>query len=386
MKVALFTSVYPPRIGGPSTQARHLAKVLTRTGWDTVVVTFGESNDKGDDDGTPVHYLKAYDGAFWGPAAQYTNFVRRLFAVLRAERPDVFVYLSGCDYGCGPAGLVARALGLPRLAKFAGDLVWEVLSRRDLTEYAYPEIHHSSPMARALSSWQRFALRQYSLVWATSAFQEGILREVVGLRADRIHRMPNYVSVSNEGHDGRSDHNGLIFLSVCRFEPWKRVEDVIAAFAQLDHSAHKLRLVGGENPPLERKLKALADDLGVSESVEFVGPVSPVEVKQEYARADVFVSASVYEPFGIACVEAMEAGLSVVATKVGGVAEVVEDGVTGILVSPGDLDGLASVMKQLSGDVEARRRMGEAAQRRAHDFDLDTHMDDVLELLSKAIG
>ena len=83
-----------------------------------------------------------------------------------------------------------------------------------------------------------------------------------------------------------------------------------------------------------------------------------------YQRAALLVMPSFYESFGIACLEAMAFGLPVVATRVGGLPEVIEDGVTGLLVPPGDADALAQAMIRLLSDADLRRRMGQAGRER----------------------
>lgn len=86
------------------------------------------------------------------------------------------------------------------------------------------------------------------------------------------------------------------------------------------------------------------------------------------AGFDLVASAARFETFGIGLLEAMGAGLPVVATRVGGVPEVVQDGVTGILVEPGDTAALAAAIGRLAGDADLRRRMGEAGRERARRF------------------
>jgi glycosyltransferase involved in cell wall biosynthesis len=78
----------------------------------------------------------------------------------------------------------------------------------------------------------------------------------------------------------------------------------------------------------------------------------------------VFVMPSYYETFGISCLEAMAFGLPVVATRAGGLPEVVEDGVTGLLVPPGDTHALAEAIGRLLRDPDLRRRLGEAGRER----------------------
>jgi starch synthase len=86
--------------------------------------------------------------------------------------------------------------------------------------------------------------------------------------------------------------------------------------------------------------------------------------------ADVFVFPSLYEAVGIALLEAMACGRPIVASRTGGIPEVVEDGVSGQLVTPGDAADLARALVLLAGDPERRRRLGNAARARAEAFDI----------------
>jgi glycosyltransferase involved in cell wall biosynthesis len=83
-----------------------------------------------------------------------------------------------------------------------------------------------------------------------------------------------------------------------------------------------------------------------------------------YRRAALFVMPSYYETFGISCLEAMAFGLPVVATRAGGLPEVVEDGVTGLLVPPGDSAALADAICRLLADADLRQRLGETGRER----------------------
>jgi starch synthase len=94
-------------------------------------------------------------------------------------------------------------------------------------------------------------------------------------------------------------------------------------------------------------------------------PVS--EVVQLYSHAAVFVCPSVYEPFGLINLEAMSCGTAVVASGVGGILEVVEDGKTGLLVPPARPDELAAAIRKLLDDPARARAMGQAGRRRVED-------------------
>ena len=123
-------------------------------------------------------------------------------------------------------------------------------------------------------------------------------------------------------------------------------------------------LVGGPAPPEgdeeERRLRALAAELGVAEQVRFLG--DRPDVADLLGALDVAVLSSNYEGTPLSVMEYMAAGKPVVATRVGGVPELVEDGVTGLLVDPQDPEGLAAAIAVLLRDPGRAARMGEAAR------------------------
>jgi glycosyltransferase involved in cell wall biosynthesis len=157
-----------------------------------------------------------------------------------------------------------------------------------------------------------------------------------------------------------------------RLAPQKGQREFLVAFATAfaDEPSVCARVVGaalfGEDD-YAASLRDLASELGVSDRVEFVGFVPAVGT--ELARLDVLVVPSlVPEGFGLTVIEGMAAGLPVVAPDAGGPADIVTDGVDGVLVPPGDAVALASALRRLASDPPTRQRLGDAARRRAADF------------------
>jgi glycosyltransferase involved in cell wall biosynthesis len=124
----------------------------------------------------------------------------------------------------------------------------------------------------------------------------------------------------------------------------------------------------------------MAQEMRIDHAVDLRGAVpSDGDVRSAFLDADVFCLPSLQEGFGIAFVEAMAAGLPIVAVRAGAVPEVVEDGVTGLLVPPSDPSAVAGAIIRLLDDREARFRMGEEGTRRAERFDLQRVADQFLE-------
>jgi glycosyltransferase involved in cell wall biosynthesis len=122
-----------------------------------------------------------------------------------------------------------------------------------------------------------------------------------------------------------------------------------------------LFLLAGDGPDRER-LEARAAELGVAERVRFLGRRE--DVPQLLAACDVFALPSLYDGSSLAVLEAMAAGRAVVSSAIGGTAELIEDGETGLLVPPGDPAALATALRRLIGDEELRSRIADRGRQR----------------------
>lgn len=130
----------------------------------------------------------------------------------------------------------------------------------------------------------------------------------------------------------------------------------------------ELVVVGGQGPTPEPEFRAIVEEFaaaGLEESL--VGPEYGEQVKQRLRSADIFVLPSYLEGQPIAIIEAMAAGVPVVATAIGAVPDLIRDGVDGIVVSPGDVDGLADALESLIRDPAVRARMGTSVRQRAEE-------------------
>ena len=156
----------------------------------------------------------------------------------------------------------------------------------------------------------------------------------------------------------------------------KGYADLLRAAAILRGGSVPVHVVvaGEARGKLTDELLALRQELGLEPRVHFLGLVD--QVPSFLAELDLFVSSSTSEGFSIACVEAMAAGLPVVATRSGGPEEIVLPGETGLLVPVSDPEALAAALADLAANPNLRRRMGEAGQQRARKtYSLDAMLD-----------
>ena len=181
-----------------------------------------------------------------------------------------------------------------------------------------------------------------------------------------IHVIPNFVDLEEfRPAEKRAELATAIHIS--NFRRVKRVPWLVDAFAD---ALTTLRARGqdaelvlvGEGPQLG-EARRVARERDVSDRVRFLGLRS--DLAELLAPADLFCLASTEESFGLSALEAMSAGTAVLGTRVGGVAEVVTDGTTGVLVDPEDRGAYASEMARLLGDRQGAARLGAAARDRA---------------------
>lgn len=156
----------------------------------------------------------------------------------------------------------------------------------------------------------------------------------------------------------------LLVGIVARLVPIKAHEVFLRAAASTVRRVPRARFLIVGDGERRAELEGLARELGVADRTRFLGWRSDLD--RVYADLDLVALTSQNEGSPVSLIEAMAAARPVVATRVGGVPDLVEDGPTGWLVPPGDADALASAIAALLGDPERRRKLGEAARARAY--------------------
>ncbi|HEX4460281.1 MAG TPA: glycosyltransferase, partial [Polyangia bacterium] len=143
------------------------------------------------------------------------------------------------------------------------------------------------------------------------------------------------------------------------FRPLKRVDDVVRVFARVRQTLDCRLVLIGDGPERAR-VEALVHALGLAGDVRFLG--EQLHVAPILRECDVFLLPSVTESFGLAALEALASGVPVVATRAGGLPEVVHDGENGLLATVGDVEAMAAAVTRLLSDAPLHARMAAAAR------------------------
>lgn len=214
----------------------------------------------------------------------------------------------------------------------------------------------------------RYAVERSDRVTAVSRFLADQTRDMLGVDVpiDVIH---NFVDTDrfrrnpDPGVRARFAHpEEAILVHVSNFRPVKRTLDVIEVFARVSAEIPARLLMVGDGPERARAFD-LAGKLGVLGRTQFLGSFPDVETV--LSIADLFLLPSAQESFGLVALEAMSCEVPVVASRIGGIPEVVEEGETGLLAELGDVDAMAHAALGILRDEATYRRMGAAARRRA---------------------
>lgn len=377
MRALELTQRFPPALGGVENHVWHLAEGLRRRGVDVEVFTTDLQKD------LPLERLPAPEASFDYPVHRFT-------AVKMADLPHALgnvapAMLTGVLSGRWD---VVHAHAYGYFPTFAGALS-KVLDRSALVITPHSDPGRPTREKRAFDRVvPRATLRRAHRVIALTESERSYL-ESLGVAPDRIAVIPNGVDMAefssfhprtDRGHPVR-----VLFAGRC-YPEQKGLEVLMHAMARLrERKDIELRIVG-EDWGGHDVVRSLTRTLGLGDGVTLVGKVTRPALLEEFRRADVFVLPSLFDSFPIAVLEAMAAALPVVATRVGGVPDVVADGQTGLLVAPGDPHGLADGLRQLADDPAARRAMGERGQERARTFSWDDVLTRIQGVYDEAIA
>jgi glycosyltransferase involved in cell wall biosynthesis len=346
VNVLIVTGIWPPDVGGPASHAPEAAEFLRAHGHTVEVVTTAERAPARE--AYPVRWTSRRLPA----GARHAHGAA---LIARAARRADVVYATGLYVR---SALACTLAARPLVVKLTSDPAYERGVWRDASRIEL----------RVLRAVRDLALPRAAHVLTPSSF----LRERAlswGLRPERVTVLPNPAPElpplpapaelrSRLGVDGRT----LAFAG--RLTVQKAVEVTLDAVARIDSVTLLVAGDGSERVALERR----ARELGIADRARFLGALDRRSVLEVLHAGDALVLSSSWENFPHAVVEALAVGTPVIATAVGGVTEVVEHEVNGLLVPPGDPAALAAAISRYFDDPELRERLRAATVSSVADY------------------
>ncbi len=323
--------------GGAERQLFYMLQALCQRGTTLRVLCL----DRGEFWETPIRSLGV--SVTWvGQSQSRLARLIRILKELRNDPPDLCQ--SQHFFANAYAGLPARLLGFGAIGAMRSETVPELLKNG------------------LVGGWLNLRLPRLIAANSRAAIQQAIAR---GIPASRLHFLPNVVDMGLFKPPEIHAERPLTLLSVGRIVTDKRLDRFIAALGRLrtdfDVQARGWIVGPAQDPGLLKELEAQAARLGLlPERLQFLGGVSTMAPL--YQQADICVLTSDFEGTPNVLLEAMASGLPVVATRVGGVPEIVQHGKTGLLLDRDDEEGLVAALLELAKDPRRRMEMGRHAR------------------------
>ncbi|MEO6708669.1 MAG: glycosyltransferase family 4 protein, partial [Planctomycetota bacterium] len=383
LRILITTPVFPPDLGGPAVYVPSVGRFLAARGHQVKVVAFCS-------DPRPSGY--PFEVVSILPAPMLLRYLRAFFVVLRHARECDVVYVN--EHLALLHVLAARLRGRPVIIRMMVDGAWEISHRKGwiggdtIDEFQKKDYGWRVALMRRLQKrWWGSARR----VIACSNYLRGIAMTSYGQSADKVRLIHNAYngpapdSVRETPSEARAKlglaEGPRYLLTICRLMVWKRVDGIILALKSLPDDVELL--VAGDGDMLE-PWKRCATELGLEKRVHFLGNRPYAEIPLLIRASEIFVLNSTYEGLSHTLLEVCALGTPAVATDIGGNPEVIEDGVNGLLVHPGDPTELSRAIGRLLGDRELQRRFREASILRMARFSVEATFSEVEATLSEA--
>jgi phosphatidylinositol alpha-1,6-mannosyltransferase len=353
VKTLIYTHEFPPYYGGAGIYAYELANGIHKLGGDVRVLA--PLYDDGDFDVDRDSEFKIIRKSF-----KRKTFLRNhifFMQTLLREHPDIIMVVE-----CAAqiqAARFRRFWACPYIITVHGSEIWSYFD----SQKGYFNLPPKEVMLM-----RRFFLGARGLISVCNSTKKLIL--------EYLPELTNKITVIHNGISPESfpvlkkerikEHksvlglmNKRVILCVSRLASSKGYEVLLSAFKKvLDGFPETILLIAGDGPRRD-DLESLAGELHCSREVRFIGKVPRKELYLYYNICDLFVLTSRQEAFPFVCLEANACGKAVVAGLIGGIPEMVENGVNGILVNPNDSNGVAEVIVDLLRDNDRRNTMGE---------------------------
>jgi len=365
MKVLIVSGIWPPDVGGPASHAPEVAGWLRERGHLVEVVVTADAPPAQDD--YPVHWVSRA----LPPGVRHAAALRAI--VKNARQADV-IYSTGMF---GRSSLGAFLARTPVVLKLTADPAFERARRRGFVdgEVGDFQVGGGGHRAAVLRAARNKAVGRAAQLVCPSAF----MRDLViswGVPPERVTLLPNPAPrASDVAVFDVGERPVLAFAG--RLTAQKDLGRALDAMRELTDAR---LLIAGDGPE-RASLEAAA-----GERVEFLGPLPRAEALGLLRAADASILTSAWENFPHGVVESLAVGTPVIATRTGGVAEVVHDGENGLLVEPGDTDAFVAAVRRYLDDSELRERLRAAAAPSVAEYDADAVYGRLQAILAAAAG
>jgi glycosyltransferase involved in cell wall biosynthesis len=365
MRICLFTPIFLPTLGGVGVVVHQLASFLTERGHQVTVLAHkrrGESRIK-----VPYRVFR-----YWRPLSKRFG-VHQIIVYLVWEKMRRGVDILHC-HSAYPQGYIGASFKkmykIPLVITSHGDII------------KGERIREETRLAKRAEK----AMRVADAVTALSHYMEEESIDA-GAPEEKIYYIPNGVDLKEFESEEKFIFKTPYLFSMGILRKVKGFDILIRAFREVKQIYPEISLlIGGEGKEKD-SLKKLAYDLNLEDSIHFLGMVSGKEKIKLLKGCEFYVCSAIGgEPFSNSTLEAFASGKTAVVSQVGGIPDIVEDGINGLLVPQGNPDRLARKMIELLGKPSLIQKMSANAHQKSKEFDLEITMSKYLHLYEKILN
>ena len=382
-RILIVTGIYPPDIGGPASYARTLAQRLSKD-YEVKIITYSSVRKYGQDKNYPFSVKRIWKKIPW--FFRHAVYAMKVFCACKNN--DIIYSLSTLN-GAIPSLMGARFFKKKFFIRIAGDYAWQVAVEKNKTGLLIDDFQKAKKTGWIgfLHKVQVWVCKKADVIIVPSEYLASIVRGW-GVSDDKIKVIYNGVDfkcadISQEEAKKKIGIYGDIILSAGRLVPWKGFRMLIKIMPRLSEISQLFRLVIVGDGPDKKTLESMVKNLGLERKVYLVGRKSQEELATYMAAADVFVLNSGYEGFSHQILEAMTAGVPVIATAVGGNKEVIKQGENGFMVKYQDEFNLIEAIKSLWQNQGLQEEFKKEGKKTAENFSSEKMFEETVKILTQ---
>ena len=382
-KILICTGIFPPDIGGPASYAETLATALDKRGIEVCVLTYSRSFKA--KEGNSKHNFKVV--RVWGRWPIWVkHFIFGIKLINLLPKYDLIYSLNVWSAGF-PSLIVSRIFRKKFIIKIVGDYAWEMAIHKKKSSFMINDFQSATKRGwiNLLSKMQYWICRKADGIIVPSEYLAGMVKGW-GVGSDKISIVYNGVDfarsyLSKEEARKKIGIPGNIILSSGRLVPWKGFRMLIKIMPKLLEINQFFRLVIVGDGPEKKSLVSITKNMNLDRKVYIVGKKTKEELAVYFAAADMLVLNSGYEGFSHQILEAMSAGVPVIASAIGGNKEVIKQGENGFLVRYNDEFNLTQAIKGLHESSELKDQFIAEGLKTIEKFSVDRMVEETIKLL-----
>jgi glycosyltransferase involved in cell wall biosynthesis len=388
-RILLATGIFPPDIGGPAAMLEALALGFARYGYAVTIITYSDMQTESNAADNVFKLIRILRRTRF-------HYLEYFFKLCLSSFKSDLIYVTE-TYSVGFfVCFLKKFFHKKYILRFVGDSAWESSMQNgwikdDPKEFIVKK--YSAEIER-LKERRKMILLNADRVIVVSDFLKSLAISI-GVSPEKITLIYNsvdFIKISGEIEKKSVlikklfPADAKLLLTVCRLVKWKGIDSLVRVFSGLLGQGKDIYLLIAGDGPERENLFNLVEKLKISQRVKFLGAISKNDVFSYMLSADLFILNSQYEGFSHTLLEAMSCGLPIIASRVGGNPELIENEKTGLLFTYNSQEEIEKCISRIFSDRILAENFARNSKEKIKDFSWEKNILAQIEIASEAIG